>query len=381
MRLSDAVEALAAATAARDAMLALAARDFVDMVAEARAKYDALRVEVEKLQVVYRAAIGCDGMPVIPGSGFVQQVDYLVSELQTATKAVQVPSNLTGDTAELVHTSIGRQQAMLAMISMQMRLFYEFNDARTSANEAIYKARVRTDNTNEQYELEEKLMDLLPRRVNVLAPFFIQVPGAHHLMVDVRPFDADVVKKYHAARLPNFEAAITNASETLAAVKRREEACHAPFQAYLDGVDVQVENYGNSVAIKCLMPFPKYIRAILDEAKTPWPVRGLRNVVDTGLVYLHPGAEAIDWLVANSTRADPWYTYLVQLQSSKPNVHTTRGALTIFDGVPNGPEDAKAVLGVLRYMYEVVINRVADSHKRPSDDEVSPAKRRVIESA
>jgi len=54
MRLSDAVEALAAATAARDAMLALAARDFVDMVAEARAKYDALRVEMGQLQAAYQ---------------------------------------------------------------------------------------------------------------------------------------------------------------------------------------------------------------------------------------------------------------------------------------------------------------------------------------
>lgn len=380
MRLEAAEEALAAATERLKVARALAANDYAAEVADAREKYDALRAQVEALMEKRTEITGTSGLPQIPGAGFGQEIWHRVEELRAATKKITVPATTNAEDAVLMHQVIAAQLALLESIGAQTQVYMQLDQRRKDADEALYRAVARTDTVGEQQELAYALDNVLPRRGNVLFLFFKESPGSHHTRVDILPFSGDTVRAYCANRIPGLEAAVMRARNTVDAIKRLNQG----VQSYIDGIDADVCEHGNSIMTKCQVQFPPYVKTMLEDRRIamPWQIRA---IYEYGRISDHPGAEVLDWLLEQSQPTDPWFDHLTQLKNSKQLIHGyTPGRVclpTIYLTKPANGADAKPVLGLMRYMYEVIANRVVDGRKRTGEEESSSAKRRVIESS
>jgi hypothetical protein len=168
---------------------------------------------------------------------------------------------------------------------------------------------------------------------------------------------------------------IWRAEETLAAVRRREAGLAAYMPAKdSDFPDLMLINNRTRV-ITSNIKFPKYLADIIRSASDESaPIKELRAIVYNNReeITRMPSEELLLWLRAHTTAADAWHDHL-ELVAAKLNSHpktdgdAPRPYVTVFVGSPVTDEKAGRELAMLAYMYEVIIDRVFDTHKRAAD--------------
>lgn len=393
MRIEDAEAALEEARQARLSFANHTDAELDAAVAAARAEYDSRVAQITQRYDEYLRFLEGGNVAVIPGHGFTAPLHDAVDKLRRETQAVKLPLIMPKTTTDAARDVIVTQTALLDSISAQLQLLDRLNDRRTTANNLIAQdsnegGLTLSDHIDAVYEMSSPLMtDLFYGLITVREETY-----DGKIVLDIKPFDdAFMRKRIHNRRERDLSSDLEEATKTLQAVEQRESG----VAAYIGKVKFHQFHISSKgfvrLSMATLESYPGYIWSILANAeKTDFEiVSKLKDIMHRrhSDFLRMPSRPVFEWVLANSRASDPWYAHVKELRDfefSPVEIYThlsDNPMPSFFISRDMSSAQAAAVVGTMRYMYEVLVDRVFDSRKRGVSSSSSSSPKRAASSS